>query len=121
MIKLLHSFKYAIAGIKEGMRERNMRVHLAVAILVIIASLWLRLSSIEWAILIICIGLVIGGELFNTAIEETCNAIRETDPQAYGLLGVPKDIAAGAVLVAAITAALAGLVIFVPHLLTLLK
>ena len=114
--KLINSFKYAFVGILTSFRkERNMKIHFFIMILVIIAGIWLKISELEWFMCIIWFAAVIAGELFNTAIETTVNiAMPYRNPKAKAA----KDIAAGAVLVLAIGAATTGLIIFVPKIMS---
>ena len=114
--KLINSFKYAFVGILTSFRkERNMKIHFFIMILVIIAGIWLKISELEWFMCIIWFVAVIAGELFNTAIETTVNiAMPYRNPKAKAA----KDIAAGAVLVLAIGAATTGLIIFVPKIMS---
>lgn len=112
MKKFLRSFKYALEGIFTGLKEeQNMKIHIAIMILVIIFGILLKISKIEWIICIALFGLVISMELINTAIENTVDLItKEINEQAK----IAKDVAAGAVLVSAIASAIIGLIIFVP-------
>ncbi len=108
---LLWSFNFAIDGIVFALRtQRNMRLHVGVAALVAAASLLLDVTGIELALVVFAISLVLVTELANTAIEAAVDvAIDHYDPLAK----VAKDVAAGAVLVAAITAVvIAYLVLF---------
>lgn len=106
------SFKYAWQGIIVSFRsEANLKIHLIIASLVIICGFLFKISVQEWLICIICFGLVISMELMNTVVETLVDYI-STD--LHPLAGKAKDIAAGAVLVSAILAAIAGLIIFVP-------
>lgn len=111
---LIKSFKYAIQGIITGIKqEKNMKIHIIIMFLVIIFSILLKISKIEWIICIIQFGFVISLELVNTAIESTVDLITlEKHPQAK----IAKDVAAGSVLIAAITSAIIGLIIFIPKL-----
>lgn len=99
---ILWSFNYAIEGIVYSLRtQRNMRIHLVAAVLVAVASLLLGVSSIELVAVVFAISLVIVTELINTAIEAAVDLATESyDPLAKRA----KDIAAGAVLAAAINA-----------------
>ena len=117
--KRLHSFKYAFKGIKIGWREEaNFRFDIVCATLAIVAAWLLRLSLLEWIVVVFSIGLVLSAELFNTALEELCDMMRPThDPHVAKI----KDLAAGATLVASWTALIAGAVVFVPHLLRFLN
>jgi diacylglycerol kinase len=118
MKRLLRSFGYAGEGIGYAIRtQANVRIHLTITTLVIIAGLWLQLSPIEWAILVVMITVVLSAELFNTALEATLDRVsREEHPLAK----VGKDVAAGAVLISAVGAVIVGLLILGPKLLAVL-
>lgn len=111
---LLKSFKYAFEGIITGIKEeKNMKIHITIMILVIIFGIILKIDKIEWIICIILFGFVISLELVNTAIENTVDLVTlEKMPKAK----IAKDVAAGAVLIAAITSAIIGLIIFAPKI-----
>ena len=95
--KQLRSFGYAWKGIRCCIgKEQN-----------------LSFTRMEWMIIILCIGVVIAAELFNTAIEKLVDLV---SPQQHPVAGQVKDIAAGAVLVCAATAAIIGLIVFIPYL-----
>ena len=112
--KQLYGFGYAWKGIRCCIgKEQNLSFHLIAAIIVVIAGFILSITKIEWTIVILCIGVVIAAELFNTAIERLVDLV---SPQQHPIAGKVKDIAAGAVLVCAVTAAIIGLIIFVPYL-----
>lgn len=108
------SFKYALAGILTALKEEpHLKFHFAAGLLVILASILLRISREDWFIIIFLIGFVISLELTNTAIEAMVDAFTDKEhPRAK----FAKDIAAGAVLVAALTSAALGLMIFLPYL-----
>ena len=109
------SFKYAWQGILDALRqEPNLKFHLLAAFLVMLLSFILKISPSDWIKVIILIGLVISLELTNTAIEVVVDAF--IDAQHPGAK-LAKDISAGAVLVTAITATVAGLMIFLPYIL----
>ncbi|NLY79222.1 MAG: diacylglycerol kinase family protein [Lysinibacillus sp.] len=109
--KFLRSFRFAFSGIKMGMKERNMRIHIICGIIAILAGFLSHLSAVEWLILILTIALVIGMEMVNTAIE---NVVDLVSPEYHPLAKIAKDVAAGAVLVVAIASVLIGLILFVP-------
>lgn len=112
-----NSFKYAFQGIWASFKsERNMKIHVFMMIFVILCGLLLNINLGEWITCLILFALVIGAELFNTAIEAVVDMISlEKSPQAK----LAKDISAGAVLVFAMASALIGLLIFVPKILEL--
>jgi diacylglycerol kinase (ATP) len=99
---LLQSFNHAFQGLVASVRrERNMRIHLAVAFLVLLVSIFLNLTKLELVAIFIAIAFVLVAELFNTAIEAVVDMITDSyDPRAKAA----KDLAAGGVLVAAINA-----------------
>lgn len=116
--KIVNSFKYAIQGIVSAFKsERNMKIHVLIMILVIIAGILLKINTFEWIICIILFGLVIGAEMFNTAIETVVDiAMPERNEKAK----IAKDVSAGAVLVVAIASAIIGIIIFLPKILVLI-
>lgn len=115
---LWESFGCAIKGIYRACcTQRNMKIHYAVAVAVLTAACGLGIKGTELAMLIFAIALVIVAEMINTAIEAAIDAVvKEYNPQA----GAAKDIAAGAVLLAAVFSVIIGLLIFYPHLRSLL-
>ena len=111
--KQLRSFKYAWKGICACVgREQNLDFHLLVMVLVIIAGIGFGISRMEWVAVILCFGMVVSAELFNSAVERLTDLAH---PDLHPLAGKVKDIAAGAVLVTAIAAAAVGLIIFLPY------
>lgn len=107
------SFRHAARGVVWLLRSQlNMRIHLGVALLVVILGFALNVTRGDWLWLIAAIFLVFVAEGTNTAIELLGDAVSaEYDP----LVGKAKDVAAGAVLLASIGAAIIGLVIFIPY------
>jgi len=100
--RLIDSFNYAILGIIHGLKtQRNMQLHITVMVLVLIASLFLNLSRIELAAIFFAIGLVLISEMLNTSIETVVDLIIDTH---HKIAAAAKDIGAGAVLIASITA-----------------
>lgn len=97
---LLKSFDHAVQGLVSAVRhQRNMRIHMAVALIVLVASIFLDVSPLELVIVFASIAFVLMAELINTAIEAVVDIITdEFDPRAKAA----KDLSAGAVLVAAI-------------------
>ncbi len=108
------SFIPAFKGIKYAfIYEHNLRIHVFFAIFVVFLSLWLNLSAVEWSVLIVCIGMVFGAEIFNTALEQLVNFI---SPGYHEVAGRIKDLAAAAVLVFTLMAILTGMLILIPKL-----
>lgn len=111
---LYKSFGYAFEGIFSGIaKERNMKLHCVVMLLVILAGTLLHISVTEWCICFTLFGMILALELVNTAVEAVVDLVTE---EKKPLAKVAKDTAAGAVLIAAIMAAVTGCLIFVPKL-----
>lgn len=107
---VIKSFNYAVEGIIYSLStQRHMRFHYLIAFFVILGSLFFELSKVEFAIIILCIGLVIICEMINTAIESVVDLI--TDEYAP-LAKIAKDVSAGAVLVSALVSVAIGYLIF---------
>jgi len=117
---MLKSFGYALNGWRTALKERNFKTHLYISVCVILAAIFFQISSVEWLIVLLLIGAVITTELINTAIEEICDLLTAKLKLQYSDTTAPRDLAAGAVLIIASVAALVGLIIFVPKVLTLL-
>lgn len=116
---LFKSFGYAFEGIFAGIRgERNMKIHCFAAVCVVVAGVLFHISVTEWCICLVLFGLILSLELVNTAIEAVVDLVTEDKKP---LAKLAKDTAAGAVLIAAVMAAMAGLLIFVPKLISFLK
>jgi len=115
----MKGFKYAISGLKEALiTQVNFRFHIIATLIVVCAGLVMELSEMEWVMIIFCIGFVIVAELINTSIEYLVNLV---SPEQNLLAGKVKDLAAGAVLIAAITAFVIGTIIFFPKVMLLLE
>lgn len=118
-ISLLKSFQVAFRGIFVLFRtERNFRIHTAIAILALAACQILGAEKGEWLIVLLLIGTVMGLEALNSCIERICDLI---SPQYNEKIKIIKDVAAGAVLVAAIVSVIAGCIIFIPLLINKLS
>jgi undecaprenol kinase len=107
-------FACAWAGVMAAVKEEvHMRIHIALAVVAIIAAAIFHISRMEWLILLLTIGSVIALELINTAIERVVDLVTA---DFHPLAKAAKDIAAGAVLVAAVVAVIVGITIFLPYL-----
>lgn len=114
---VFRSFFYAFAGIAWVVRsQRNAQIHLAITAVVLVAGVYFRVSVGEWLALILSIALVLAFEAINSAVEAVVDL---ASPELHPLAKRAKDAAAGAVLVAAIGAALVGIVVFLPRLFAL--
>lgn len=115
---ILYSFKYAFTGIISSIKkERNMKIHISIMILVILLGIILKIQKIEWIICIILFGLVISLEMINTSIEIVVDMVM---PNKNENAKNAKDISAGAVLIVAITSLTIGLIIFIPKIYNIL-
>lgn len=116
--KRINSFSFAIKGIRYAISsQHNILIHIILTIVAIILGFLLRISNLEWILIVIVIGLVMSAEIFNTSIEEVVNFI---SPERNYKAGRIKDLAAGAVLISAISAFIVGAIIFLPKIFDLL-
>lgn len=113
-MNLIKSFGFAFNGIKLCLKEPNFKIHLFCALLATILGFLLRISNIEWLVVLICITLVLAFEMLNTAIEHLCNVV---SPTFNPVIKIIKDVSAAAVLVVALMATVCGAIIFIPKLL----
>ncbi|CAM3493188.1 diacylglycerol kinase family protein [Flavobacterium gelidilacus] len=110
----IKSMGYAFKGaVKLITTEHSVMVQSCLAVLMIIAGFYFGISHEEWLIQTLAIGLVLGIEGLNTAVEKIADFIH---PEYHERIGFIKDIAAGAVFFAALTAIAIGCIIYIPHL-----
>jgi diacylglycerol kinase len=109
----LASFANAGRGVGALLGEANARVQLAIAALVVGLGFWLELGRGDWALLVLAMGLVLAAEAANTALEALADRVA---PDPHPLVGRAKDVAAGAVLIAALAAAAVGGLVLGPPL-----
>ncbi|MBR4913154.1 MAG: diacylglycerol kinase family protein [Bacteroidales bacterium] len=115
--KRLKSFTYAFAGLKVLFKEEhNAWIHLFATVCVIVAGILFKISLLEWVAVAFAIGLVFSFEIMNTSVENIADFIC---PERDDRIKRIKDLAAAAVLASAITAAVVGLLVFVPKILEL--
>jgi len=108
------SFGYAISGIGFMLRtQHNAWLHLIATVLVLVSAIALKLSATDWRWIVVAIFLVWAAEAFNTAVEYVCDMVA---PDYNIVVKHAKDIAAGAVLLSAISAAIIGVLTFWPYL-----
>jgi diacylglycerol kinase len=113
------SFVFALHGIGQTLRtQRNARVHLAATLAAVGAGFWCGISPGEWCAVVVVIAMVWAAEVANTALEALVDL---ASPERHPLAGRAKDAAAGAVLCAAIGAAIVGAIVFGPRVLGLLS
>ena len=111
--RAIATFRYALRGIGFLFAAANVWVLTAATLLTIGAGWYFSIGALEWCAVILAIALVWTAEGLNTALERLTDLV---SPQYHPLAGQAKDIAAGAVLIAAIGAFCVGLVVFLPRL-----
>lgn len=117
--KRIKSFSYAFKGIWIAITtQTNVKIHVFTIFPVFGLGFFLDISLYEWMALMICIGMVISAEIMNTSIEFLTDLV---SPEYLPQAGKVKDLAAAAVLLAAITAFLVGCIIFIPKLWVLIN
>jgi diacylglycerol kinase (ATP) len=108
--KIIDSFNYAISGLIHSLKtQRNMRIHLAVAFLVLVLSNFFTLNRLELILLFFAISLVLVAEMINTAIETSIDLFTD---KYHPLAKIAKNVAAGAVLIASVNSLLVAYFIF---------
>lgn len=114
MRSLGRSFLHAMRGFADAFfGERNLKIHTAVACIVLLAGIFFRIDPVEWAVLFLTIGGMFAAELLNTAIERLVNLVQ---PDYHPLARQTKDIAAAACLFFAVVSVAVGVIIFLPKL-----
>lgn len=116
---IVKSFGYAGNGIKDAFKnEPNFKIHLSLAILSIILAIFLGLTNVEFAILLITITIVLILELVNTVVEKIVDVI---SPEISQEAKIIKDLSAGIVLISALSAIVVGVILFLPKILQLVS
>jgi diacylglycerol kinase len=117
--RFIKSFEHAFVGLEHAYRnDQNLRIHFFIAVLVIIASILFRVNPFEMGILGIMILLVMVSEMLNTAIERMVDLITKEHREDAK---IAKDVAAGMVFLTAAGSLIVGFLIFLPHILKLIK
>ncbi len=118
-ISRLRSFRYAFSGLGDLLRkEPNARIHLFAVLAAIVLGIITRITLVEWTIVIVVAGMVFISEIINTAVERLADLIDQSNNEKIRAI---KDYSAAAVLVSAIIALTAGLLIFIPGLVDLIR
>ena len=114
LVNRLKSVGYAFKGAFLLLKtEASIKIQVVIAIIVTITGFYYNISSNEWIVQVLAIGLVMSIEGVNTAIEEMANFIH---PERHNRIGLIKDIAAGAVFIASVFASIVGLIIYLPKI-----
>ena len=104
------SIRFAMRGLLAAVKgERNFRIQLCAFAVVVALGFFLRLTTLEWVAVLVCSAMVLGAELFNTAIEAVVDLV---SPDFNELAGKAKDVSAAAVWVIALFAAVVGIIVF---------
>lgn len=115
-MKFIQSLQFAIAGIIAFFRhETNGQIQLIAAITAVILGWIFKIDAMEWLVVLLCTIAVLTLEMVNTAIEKLCDVVH---PGYHPQIKIIKDIAAGAVLLAAIGSLAAGAVVFLPKIIS---
>ncbi|MDX1920388.1 MAG: diacylglycerol kinase family protein [Candidatus Caenarcaniphilales bacterium] len=118
--KMFKSLRHAYNGLKQCIaREQNFRIELFVSALVVLLGIYFRISQIEWLWLMISICLVLSSEVMNTSIERLTDLV--ADKRKTNLAKQAKDVAAGAVLICVFHSLIAGVAVFLPKILSIIK
>ncbi len=114
IVKFIKSLGFAISGLKFALiTESNLKIQTAIGVLVIMLGIYVGLERWEWSIIFICTAFVLVCELINTALENLCDHVTAKPDRQIKIV---KDVSAAAVLLASISAAITGLIIFLPYL-----
>jgi len=116
--QFINSLSHAIEGFRYLYRtQNNVRIHFIITIAILFLSMILRISLIEWGLIIITMALVWITESFNTVYERLFDLV---DPTVNPIVKIGKDVSAAAVLISAIVSIIIGILIFIPRLLGIL-
>lgn len=112
------AFYYAFRGLQNFFfRERNGKIQLVIGCITVITAFLLRISSFEWLVILLCIGLVLSLEMINSAIEKLCDLIQQ---DFHPVIKIVKDVSAASVLWSSIISAVIGCIILIPKIIALL-
>ena len=111
--KRFDAFGHAGRGVLVLLGEAHGRIHAVAAVVVILSGLGLGITATDWALVVICMALVLAAEAINTALERLVDLV---SPDWHALARDAKDLGAAGVLIAAAGAAVVGLIVFLPYL-----
>lgn len=115
----LKSQGYARNGVKLIFRnERNFRIDIVIAVLVVIAGFFFKISHTDWIAISLVISMVFTAEVLNSAIEALCDTVSQ-DFKVN--IKYAKDVSAGAVLISALVSIITGLIVFLPYIIEVVK
>jgi diacylglycerol kinase len=112
------AFYHAFMGLQNFFwRERNGKIQLFIGCTMVAAAFAFKISSMEWVMILLCIGLVLSLEMINSAIEKLCDLVHK---DFHPVIKIVKDVSAAAVLWASIISTAIGCIIFIPKIIALL-
>ncbi|MBI4133265.1 diacylglycerol kinase family protein [Candidatus Uhrbacteria bacterium] len=115
--KKIRSFRHSLAGLRVVWKEEsNFKLAIVCGTMAVLAATILEISAVEWLAVILSIGFVLSVETLNTALEESCDMVKN-DPDPH--IAKIKDLGSAAVLLASIASLLVGIIIFLPKVATL--
>jgi len=113
-VSLLRSFGFALEGVSYLIRtQRSARIEIVIGAAVLALAAWLRITALEWAVLVLAMALVLALEALNTAIELT---VTLASPERHPLAQAAKDVSAAMVLIAGIASVIVGVIVLGPRL-----
>lgn len=116
--QFINSLGHAIDGFRYLYKtQNNIRIHFVVTVGIIILSVALGISTTEWVLILLTMGLVWITESFNTVYERVFDLV---DPTINPLIKIGKDVSAAAVLISAVISIIVGILVFLPRILSLL-
>lgn len=119
IMRFFRSFKYSYEGLKYAYtNEQSMTIHMITSFIVILMGFYFKIKTIEWILAFVVIGVVMGTELLNTAIEAVVDLV---SPEKHYLAKIAKDTASAAVFVYSMIALVTGLMVFMPYIINMIK
>jgi diacylglycerol kinase len=117
MPHFIKSLSFALNGLKLVLKEKHFKIHLVLAVLVLLLGFYFHVNKTEWLVVLFCISIVLSLETINTAIEYFVDLV---EPNQNIKAGAIKDLSAAAVLIASIISVIIGIMIFGKYILALL-
>ena len=115
IINRIKSVGYAFKGLYILLfTEASIKIQLFIAVMVTIAGWYFKISAMEWALQFLAVGMVMGIEGLNTAVEKISDFVQPEYDEKIGLI---KDVSAGAVMLVSLVAVAVGLIIYIPKIL----
>lgn len=109
----IKSFGHALRGLKFLFQsQKHFRFHVLATVLLVALGFWFSVTALEWAVLLLCCGVVLMAEALNSALE---SALDHLHPEIHPAIGKAKDMAAAGVLIVSVLSAVIGVVVFWPY------